>query len=65
MTRKHFELIASALKTGCPSNTERSVEARAARVQWARDVHLIADACQRANPGFQHSRFYRACGLED
>ena len=60
MTRKHFKLLADALKAEKPASHWDSNKA-GAMVQWKRDVKAVANACKRANPNFDFEQFYTAC----
>lgn len=58
MSRKHYELIASAL-------AGRKPEAGSAKWgQWAYDCMALADVFVRDNVRFDRARFLEACGLE-
>ena len=57
MTKKHFELLANALKFVQPGNNTKSNW-----LQWEKDIQAIAQACQQNNPRFDTERFLKACG---
>lgn len=59
MSRKHYQLLASALRANKPTNNKDMI------IQWQADVRKIAVACRLDNPNFDYDRFYQACGLED
>jgi len=59
MTRKHFEALAAALRSNAPSPDCSSYETEL----FERIVKAVADACERANPRFDHERFKKASGL--
>jgi hypothetical protein len=64
MTRKDYELIASALRSSrlhLPSNDERQA---GAKDQWETTVEEVADDLERENPRFDRNKFLTACGLE-
>jgi hypothetical protein len=60
MTKKDFQLIASALRESFP---ERGSEHPTQ--QWERTVHTIASALSESNPRFDRARFLSACGLKE
>lgn len=60
MSRKDYELIASAFKTARPDMSRNDDS----RTQWARGLHVLADGLARDNPRFDRSRFYAACGAD-
>jgi hypothetical protein len=58
MSRKHFKLLAEALKASRPSSIQPySLD------QWRKDVEAIADVCQYSNPRFRRQTFKEACGI--
>ena len=59
MTRKHFEALAAALRSNAPSPDCSSYETEL----FERIVKAVADACERANPRFDHERLEKASGL--
>lgn len=60
MTRKDFELIASAVKKAYEGNQERG---RQGEAEGAFDAAVsLADALATSNPLFDRERFLRACG---
>lgn len=59
MTRKHFQLIASALEASRPP-----VNAHAHYNQWKRDVEAMADVCAGQNGLFNRAKFLTACGVQ-
>lgn len=61
ISRKHFQMIADALK-------EQKPEAhwdKNKMTQWELDVRAVAKALSRLNPRFDFGRFTRACGMEE
>lgn len=63
MQRRHFEVIAEALRVSKPNTPERPNSADlSVKWQWTRSVHVMADALDRTNPNFNRERFYAACG---
>lgn len=57
MTRKHFKLIARALRAARPSVEGLDVHANCALA--------LADALAATNPSFDRERFLRACGVTE
>lgn len=51
MSRKHFQLLADEIKLIIDMHTRRIC------------ASSVADACKKANPGFDRHRFYQACGV--
>ena len=66
MTRKDFELIASAIRTRTPSRVARTNAAMdAGAFQACEDIaRRLADTLADTNPRFDKARFLRACGVE-
>jgi hypothetical protein len=61
MSRKHFELLARALRHNAPDSSSPSYDAEA--LMFTRIVADIADACRASNARFSHDRFVTASGL--
>jgi hypothetical protein len=61
MTRKHFKVLADAMKGNRPVLGDGAD----ARAQWVSDCMALADACQKANGNFDYDRFFAACGIAD
>lgn len=59
MTRKHYQLLAEALKGNKPENNKDMI------IQWRSDVVRIAVALRLDNINFDYDRFYKACNMED
>jgi len=61
MTKKHYEAIAAAIRSG--------QEARRGSATSASTHYQIATACANylasQNPRFDRARFLKACGVED
>lgn len=58
MTKKHFELIADALRNTRPDEDElKQVNAWEVVHQWERDLFAIAAALATTNPRFDRERF--------
>lgn len=57
MTKKHFILLAAALKSAKPDPTWRGHYD-----QWQKDVETIAEALKSTNSLFNEIRFLEACG---
>ena len=58
MTRKHFRALANELANSKPETFE-------ALVGWKCAVQAVMRACRADNPGFNESRFLRACNYDD
>lgn len=63
MTRKDYELIAKALSDGCPEEGSDDYDAR--HETWKNTIEYVAGALFLNNSRFDHSRFLKACGIED
>lgn len=71
MTREHFEAIAAVMAKTRPEDPEDGCYEHltlseftaldAAWNKWEVTVALLADMCDRFNPGFSHQRFLDAC----
>lgn len=59
MSRKHFRVIAQALRDVRPAPDA----GYAARQQWRDTVRAIADTLRADNSRFSFDRFYGACGF--
>ena len=59
MSRKHFRLLADALRQNAPTVTNSDVEV----ALFTQIVSDIATACRQANPRFDRERFEAASGL--
>ena len=57
MTKKHFTILAEALKSSKPEDPHPIFY-----TQWEHDVQAVADACQEVNSNFNRPRFLEACG---
>ena len=65
MSRKHFEIIAAALKRVKPANVEGPTEGYTPEYrQWEETVRAIAGACSDCNNRFLFTTFADACGLD-
>lgn len=65
MQRRHFELIAEAMKRSKPPRLGMIAdEQHIARAQWETCVSELATQCKLANSNFNRDRFLRACGVE-
>lgn len=68
MTRKHFQLIADAMKATMPIRGEQMpasiVNHNCRMAQWKNDCKAMADVCQSMNSNFDRTRFLSACGIE-
>jgi hypothetical protein len=58
MTRKHYLLIAQAMKEEKPDSNI------ACAVQWVNDLEALCRALRSDNPAFNADRFLAACGIE-
>jgi len=58
MYRQHFKLIAEALKTSRPYDSDGP-----AYEQWLRCVNEVMVACATCNPKFKRDTFLEACGV--
>lgn len=63
MTKKHFQLLADALKDSVISTSGIDTQ-EYVQVQWEHCVERIAQACKESNPRFDRDRFFRACGYQ-
>ncbi len=65
VSRKHFKVLADALKEQQPMHDPSHAAAVTALQikQWERDVHAVAKALNTFNPRFDYSRFVEACGI--
>lgn len=63
MTRKDYQLIASALLAEKPDR-DGTAWANGARDEWSTVVLRFAQVLQGTNPGFDRARFLAACGME-
>ncbi len=61
MTRKHFKLIADALKASKPLGEDYLIHGG----QWELTVDNLTRELSRTNPLFKPERFKAACGLPD
>ncbi len=61
MQRRHFELIAAALR----ANTPLAQDGAEAMRSWRTLVNSFANRLETTNAGFDRARFLRACGLEE
>lgn len=63
MTRKHFELVAKAMRESRPphSNSECGLSKQ---VQWRNDVEQLIRAFTTVNERFDANRFRQAVGVE-
>lgn len=61
ISRKHFQLIADALKEQKPAPHWDANK----HTQWNLDVRAIAKTLATLNPRFDFGRFYKACGVDD
>lgn len=61
MTRKDYELLASALRSTKPDEKQNVKFS----LQWSGDVAAIANALEADNPRFNRARFLAACGIEE
>ena len=59
MTRKHFRLLADALRHNAPTVTSSDAEV----ALFTQIVNNIATACRQTNPRFNRERFEEASGL--
>lgn len=59
MTRKHFKLLAEALKDSMPEPTDET-----AMSQWQKSCKHVAGVLRQANPAFNRDKFLEACGVE-
>ena len=59
MTRKHFRLLADALRHNAPTFASSNAEV----ALFTQIVDGIATACREANPRFNRARFEAASGL--
>ena len=59
MTRKHFRLLADALRHNAPTFASSDAEV----ALFTQIVSDIATACRQANPRFDRERFEAASGL--
>lgn len=66
MTRKHFKLIAEALKDSEPSPSffESGAIFDEAKAQWIRSCKSVASVLGQTNPSYDKNRFLDACGIE-
>ncbi len=60
MSRKHFKLLAEALKRMKPSQADIEL-LRGEYNQWCSDVQAVASACAESNNNFDRGTFYAAC----
>ena len=60
MSRKHFQMIAEALKREKPAENWCANK----HAQWELDVKAVAGALRLMNPRFDFNRFFKACGLD-
>jgi hypothetical protein len=65
MTRKHFEIIAAALRSTRPPVELMPTDGPAAYSQWRDDVTSMTVALVDTNPRFDQAKFLKACGVED
>lgn len=63
MQRRHFELIAEALKAAKPSPHSPDMPARLS--QWRATVSEFCGRFSATNGQFNKARFLTACGVED
>ncbi len=65
MTRKHFRLIADAMRASRPQTREGEPLAVTVsrRMQWTMDCAALGMALSATNPRFDHDRFADACGM--
>lgn len=62
MTRRHYVMLAEALRTAMPSPTDTGAGYH--YQQYCRDCAAIAAALARDNPhGFDRALFLRNCGI--
>lgn len=65
MTRKHFALIAEALRRARPAPVEQASFGDALAFQaWQRAVSNLAGALAGTNARFDRERFLSACGFD-
>jgi hypothetical protein len=60
MTKKHFVLLAAALRSNVPSLDSNAYESEL----FENIVASISDACREVNPRFDRERFESACGMD-
>lgn len=63
MTRKDYELIASAFVASRPTIADDLTPWESGNLeQWRDCVDTLANSLRSQNPRFDHARFKRACG---
>ena len=62
MTRKHFRLLAEALRDVKPSYTVGTPEYFASLEQWQRAIGAVCKVGRQLNPAFNERVFRVACG---
>ena len=61
MTKKHFKLLAAALRSARPNMKSAPFSVV---IQWEQDCQAIADACRNANAEFDREKFFDEVGVE-
>lgn len=65
MQRRHFELIAEALRASISRTSNSPNGPWTVTEQGRRICEDLADALNQTNPNFNRARFLRACGVSD
>jgi len=65
MTKKHYAIIAEALRISKPRRSQTDDIGDAQRRTWDRTIENVAAELRRTNPRFDAERFRRACGYYD
>jgi len=65
MQRRHFEVIAEALRASISRFSNSPTGPWTMREEGRRICEDMADALAGTNPNFNRARFLRACGVED
>jgi hypothetical protein len=60
MTKKHFQLLAKAMRF-----SKQSCDSLESDAMWRLIADNIATVCKQVNPRFDKSKFLEACGLDE